>query len=230
MAGRLGPSRCLVVRPRRTGVRPRRGDADRDRGGALVDAPARRAGRRIFYVLAGDGVSLQWDGDEASAYEISAGDCLVHRANAEAHTLRAGEEGLDVIAFGERPLGGSAYLPRAGSPGSGTRGSSRAIPRTARGSARSRRASPRCRSSRRGPGVSSTCETPSLSCGTTRPSARCGATRHEPPARFAPACGTSRSSPTRTWRHRMRIRPRTRCSSCSRARARWSCGRAHDTA
>ncbi len=68
----------------------------------------------IFYVLAGDGVSLQWDGDEASAYEISAGDCLVHRANAEAHTLRAGEEGLDVIAFGERPLGGSAYLPRAG--------------------------------------------------------------------------------------------------------------------
>ena len=68
----------------------------------------------IFYVLAGDGISLQWDGGEASAYEVRAGDCLVHRVNAEAHTLRAGRDGLDVIAFGERPLGGSAYLPRAG--------------------------------------------------------------------------------------------------------------------
>lgn len=68
----------------------------------------------IFFVLAGDGVSLQWDDGDTSAYEVHAGDCLVHRANAEAHTLRAGPGGLDVIAFGERPLGGSAFLPRAG--------------------------------------------------------------------------------------------------------------------
>lgn len=68
----------------------------------------------IFYVLAGDGVSLQWDGGETTAYAVRAGDCLVHCANAEAHTLRAGEGGLDVIAFGERPLGSAAYLPRAG--------------------------------------------------------------------------------------------------------------------
>ena len=68
----------------------------------------------IFYVLSGDGVSLQWDGSETTAYAVGAGDCLVHRANAEAHTLRAGDDGLDVFAFGERTIGSSAYLPRAG--------------------------------------------------------------------------------------------------------------------
>jgi uncharacterized cupin superfamily protein len=68
----------------------------------------------IFFVLGGDGVSLQWDGSDTAAFAVRTGDCLVHRANAEAHTLRAGADGLDVIAFGERPLGGSAYLPRAG--------------------------------------------------------------------------------------------------------------------
>jgi len=67
----------------------------------------------IFFVLDGDGISLQQDGQDLFAYAVRAGDCLVHRANAEAHTLRAGAEGLDVIAFGERPVGGSAYLPRA---------------------------------------------------------------------------------------------------------------------
>jgi uncharacterized cupin superfamily protein len=69
----------------------------------------------IFFVLRGGGISLQQeDRQEPSAFEVRAGDCLVHRANAEAHTLRAGDDGLDVIAFGERRLGGSAYLPRAG--------------------------------------------------------------------------------------------------------------------
>jgi len=69
----------------------------------------------IFYVLGGTGVSLQWDGENTEAYEVGAGDCLVHLAGEHGHTLLAGDDGLDVLAFGERhyPVG-STYLPRAG--------------------------------------------------------------------------------------------------------------------
>ena len=69
----------------------------------------------IFYVLGGSGISLQWDGQTTEAFEVGAGDCLVHLATDYAHTLRAGPDGLDVLAFGERHTAmGSAYLPRAG--------------------------------------------------------------------------------------------------------------------
>ena len=69
----------------------------------------------IFYVLGGSGISLQWDGKTTEAFEVGARDCLVHLAGEHGHTLQAGTEGLDVLAFGERhsPVG-SAYLPRAG--------------------------------------------------------------------------------------------------------------------
>ena len=69
----------------------------------------------IFYVLGGSGISLQWDGATTEAFEVGAGDCLVHLASEYAHTLQAGPDGLDVLALGERhyPVG-SAYLPRAG--------------------------------------------------------------------------------------------------------------------
>jgi len=69
----------------------------------------------IFYVLAGSGISLQWDGGTTEAYEVGPGDCLVHLASEHGHTLRGGAEGIDVLAFGERhyPLG-STFLPRAG--------------------------------------------------------------------------------------------------------------------
>jgi uncharacterized cupin superfamily protein len=70
----------------------------------------------IFYVLAGSGVSLQASlGGEPEAFEVGTGDCLVHLAGVHAHTLLAGPEGLDVLAFGERhPAYGSARLPRVG--------------------------------------------------------------------------------------------------------------------
>ena len=52
---------------------------------------------------------------DGKTYELRPGDCLVHRAGAEAHTLRAGDDGLDVLAFGQRHYApGSARLPRAG--------------------------------------------------------------------------------------------------------------------
>jgi uncharacterized cupin superfamily protein len=73
------------------------------------------AEEEIFYVLGGYGISVQWDGEETLAYEVREGDCLVHLALENAHTLRAGDEGLDVLAFGQRSLAhGITWLPRAG--------------------------------------------------------------------------------------------------------------------
>lgn len=63
----------------------------------------------LFFVLAGSG--LAWlDG---ATHPIRAGDVLVHRANAEAHTWIAGPEGIDVLAYGEGSTTHITYLPRA---------------------------------------------------------------------------------------------------------------------
>jgi uncharacterized cupin superfamily protein len=70
-----------------------------------------RSDEETFFVLAGSGLSVQDD----RTYEVRAGDCIVHRESAEAHTLRAGDDGLDVLAFGAtREAATGAYLPRAG--------------------------------------------------------------------------------------------------------------------
>jgi uncharacterized cupin superfamily protein len=63
----------------------------------------------IFFVLGGSGISWQDD----AVFDVGPGDCLVHRVGHEAHTLRAGDEGLDVLAFGERTNATMTYLPRA---------------------------------------------------------------------------------------------------------------------
>ena len=67
------------------------------------------AEEEIFFVLGGSGICLL----KGTAFEVRAGDCIVHRAR-EAHTLRAGDDGLDVLAFGERERTEAAQLPRAG--------------------------------------------------------------------------------------------------------------------
>ena len=73
------------------------------------------AEEEIFYVLAGSGVSVQSQGEATLAHEVGAGDCLVHLALENAHTLRAGDDGIDVLAFGQRTYaGGVTWLPRAG--------------------------------------------------------------------------------------------------------------------
>ena len=64
----------------------------------------------IFYVVRGSG--LTWM--DGRAFEIRAGDCIVYRNFHEVHTIRGGDDGLDVLAFGAReylPLG---ELPRGG--------------------------------------------------------------------------------------------------------------------
>ena len=73
------------------------------------------AEEEIFYVLGGSGLSLHWDGETTTAHELGPGDCVVYLALEVAHTLRAGAEGLDVLAFGMRSYADAAtYLPRAG--------------------------------------------------------------------------------------------------------------------
>jgi uncharacterized cupin superfamily protein len=72
------------------------------------------AEEEIFYVLGGSGVSVQSEGGEPSGYEIREGDCIVHLPLENAHTLQAGPDGLDVLAFGQRVYaGGVTWLPRA---------------------------------------------------------------------------------------------------------------------
>ncbi|HET6684208.1 MAG TPA: cupin domain-containing protein [Gaiella sp.] len=68
----------------------------------------------IFFVLAGTGVSVQRVGGEEQAFPVRPGDCLVHLALVHAHTLQAGPDGLDVLAFGQRHYARNTLLPRAG--------------------------------------------------------------------------------------------------------------------
>jgi uncharacterized cupin superfamily protein len=73
------------------------------------------AEEEIFFVLGGSGLSVQSEGEGTFAYEVRPGDCLVHLPLENAHTLRAGDDGLDVLAFGQRVLApGATWLPRAG--------------------------------------------------------------------------------------------------------------------
>ena len=81
-------------------------------GPGEVSTPAHVHGadEEVFFVLAGSGLSWQ----DEQTHEVRAGDCLVHAALGKAHTLRAGDDGLEVLAYGRRtPLGG-AYVPKIG--------------------------------------------------------------------------------------------------------------------
>ena len=63
------------------------------------------AEEEIFYVLSGSG--LLWQGGKSC--EVREGDCIAHLARTDAHTLRSGDGGLDVLAFGTRvPVGVAA--------------------------------------------------------------------------------------------------------------------------
>jgi len=62
-----------------------------------------------FHVLEGAGLSWQ----DGQVFEVGRGDTIVHRAQAEAHTIIAGDDGLDVLAFGTGSDTGMTWLPRA---------------------------------------------------------------------------------------------------------------------
>jgi uncharacterized cupin superfamily protein len=63
----------------------------------------------MFYVLAGDGL-LWLDGATCA---VGAGDCIAHPAWEGAHTLRAGPDGLDVLAFGTREFVETCHHPHS---------------------------------------------------------------------------------------------------------------------
>lgn len=64
----------------------------------------------LFYVLGGAGLSWQ----DGRTYSVSAGDCVLHLPGAEAHTIVAAGDGLDVLAYGSGSDTGATWLPRAG--------------------------------------------------------------------------------------------------------------------
>jgi uncharacterized cupin superfamily protein len=63
----------------------------------------------LFYVLDGEGLSWQ----DGRTYAVRAGDCILHRPGAEAHTILGAGDGLDVLAFGGGSATGLTWLPRA---------------------------------------------------------------------------------------------------------------------
>jgi uncharacterized cupin superfamily protein len=68
------------------------------------------ASEEIVFVLAGSGLSWQ----DEQAYEVGPGDCVVHLADHEEHTLRGGPDGLEVLIYGTRHPTELGWLPRSG--------------------------------------------------------------------------------------------------------------------
>jgi uncharacterized cupin superfamily protein len=71
----------------------------------------------IFFVLAGDGLGYELSGQDpegpALSYPVQAGDAVVQRPDGAPHTFLAGDNGLELIAFGSGSESSITYLPRA---------------------------------------------------------------------------------------------------------------------
>ena len=68
------------------------------------------ASEELVFVLGGSGLSWQ----DEQVYELRPGDCVVHVADREEHTLRGGPDGLDVLIYGTRHPTELGWLPRSG--------------------------------------------------------------------------------------------------------------------
>ncbi len=72
----------------------------------------------IFFVLSGEGLGYELEGQDpdgpALTYRVTAGDTIVHAPDARPHTFLAGDNGLELIAFGNGSETSITYLPRAG--------------------------------------------------------------------------------------------------------------------
>jgi uncharacterized cupin superfamily protein len=77
----------------------------------------------IFFVLGGSGLSWQrTERGEDVVCEVGPGTCLVHLATGPAHTLVAGPDGLDVLAYGNGRRSGAGnydWFPRIEKVGMG---------------------------------------------------------------------------------------------------------------
>ena len=77
----------------------------------MWSTPAHIHGRaeEIFFVLGGSG--LLWQ--EGANFDIGASDCFVFLGGMGPHTLKAGPDGLDVLAFSENIGDAATFLPRS---------------------------------------------------------------------------------------------------------------------
>jgi len=78
-------------------------------GRLLTPAHAHTAEEEIFHVLGGSGTL--WQGGKTCT--VGAGDTIVHVAGGDAHTLIGGDDGLEVLIFGQRIPSEAAHLPRS---------------------------------------------------------------------------------------------------------------------
>jgi uncharacterized cupin superfamily protein len=80
-------------------------------GRQMTPAHVEGGEEEIHFILSGSG----WSWQDGATYEVRGGDALVHLIDGEPHTLVAGDEGMEVLAFGERASRGAhTWLPRAG--------------------------------------------------------------------------------------------------------------------
>ncbi|MHB8060722.1 MAG: cupin domain-containing protein [Gaiellaceae bacterium] len=77
----------------------------------MWSTPAHTHGREeeIFFVLGGSG--LLWQ--DGANFDIAETDCFAFRGGIGPHTLKAGPEGLDVLAFSENIGDSATFLPRS---------------------------------------------------------------------------------------------------------------------
>lgn len=68
------------------------------------------AEEEIAFVVSGSGFSWQ----DGRSYAVRAGDAIVHPVGGRPHTLVAGDDGIEVVVFGERSPAGGTWLPRPG--------------------------------------------------------------------------------------------------------------------
>jgi uncharacterized cupin superfamily protein len=77
--------------------------------GQMLTPPHRHpAEEEIFHVLRGSATLWQ----DGATCQVAADDTIVHTANSAAHTLIAGDDGLEVLIFGQRYMPEAAVLPR----------------------------------------------------------------------------------------------------------------------
>jgi uncharacterized cupin superfamily protein len=81
-----------------------------DPGARIGPVHVHGAEEEIFFVLGGTG--LAWI--DGAVHEIGPRDTIVYVAGGPAHTLIAGDDGLDVLCFGENADPPLVHLPRAG--------------------------------------------------------------------------------------------------------------------
>jgi uncharacterized cupin superfamily protein len=79
-------------------------------GAQSTPAHLHTAEEELFYVLGGSG--LWWEGGVTTA--VGAGDVMYAKPRGEAHTVIAGDDGIDVLAFGPRYDIELVHLPRPG--------------------------------------------------------------------------------------------------------------------